>query len=148
MNFLESIINLGFFPEWGYGETMIMFSGERKAIEKLESLFFDLANGKLKEIRFDKMEFIKAYKGIELFGFVSEKDEYIENVAGVNEFHWVLPKSKWEHFASLISVVNDKDRERFGQDGHHYLDTYTTNNIEIMVSVDEYPDEWWNRHAL
>ncbi|WP_425800772.1 hypothetical protein ACHOLT_11600 [Desulfitobacterium sp. Sab5] len=144
--FMGSIINLGFFPKWVYGETMIMFSGERKAIKKLENTFSDLANGKSKEITFDKLEFIKAYKGIELYGFVSENDEYLENVAGDNVFHWVLPKHKWEEFASLISGFNVKDdRELLGQGAHQYLDTLNRNNLDIMVSVDEYTDDWWKQ---
>lgn len=145
---MDSKLNLGFFPEWEYGNTMIMFSGDRKAIKKLERLFFDLANGVLKEIRFDKLDLVKSYKSTELFGFVSEKDEYIENVAGDNVFHWVLPQNKWEYFASLISGFNDRASERLGHGGHHYLDTYSTKDIIIMVSAEEYSDEWWNRNAL
>ncbi len=150
--FMDSIINLGFFPKWGYGETMIMFSGEWKAIKLLESLFADLANGKSREIRFDKLEFIKAYQGIKLYGFVSEKDEYLKNVEGDNVFHWVLPKSKWKEFSSLISGFNIIDDSEIlghkGHKGHQYLDTFNRNNLDIMVSVDEYSDEWWTRHAL
>jgi hypothetical protein len=145
---LDSKIYLGFFPKWGYGETMIMFSGERIAIKKLKDLFLDLANGELIEIRFDKLKFIKAYQGIELYGFVSEKEEYIKNVAGDNVFYWTLPKSKWEDFASLISGFNDKDIEQLGHGVHQYLDTFTTDNLDIMVSVDEYSEDWWDRHAL
>ena len=144
---MGSKINLGFFPKWIYVETMIMFSGERKVIKQLENPFSDLANGKSKEIRFDKLEFIKAYKGIELYGFVSEKDEYIENVTGDNVFHWVLPKSKWEEFASFISGFKD-DKKLLGRGRHQYLDTLNRNNLDIIVSVDEYSDEWWNRNAL
>jgi len=141
-------LRLGYFPEWENKFTMILFSGDRRLIKELERMFFDLSNGKIKEIWFDKLGFIKPYNGIKVLGFVSDKDDYIEYIAGDNEFHWVLPKHRWEDFAYLISVFNDKDAGYVGHRGHHYLDTPSKGDIKIMVSVDEYSDEWWSRNSL
>jgi len=55
-----------------------------------------------------------------------------------NSFTWSLCSEKWETFAKLLSIFRD------GR--HHYLDCFSTDDTQIMVSQGEYPDNWvgWN----
>lgn len=129
-------LKLGHFDGWGNEGQLILFSGDKDAIYHLELIFRDLAKGKLNEMKFNEINFIQIFHNIELKAILSSKDNGLARKGGSNSFEWILPDEKWESFAELLTIFQD------GRPGHHYLDSYSKDNTEVMVSIDEYSDDW------
>lgn len=133
---MEETLKLGCFEDWAYGDTMILFSGYKGAICKLEQLFRNLSKGIFIKIRFDQQEFVKTYYNIELKGQLEEKDIGLVRNNNTNSFTLSLSSDTWDSFADLISFYLDNDS------GHQYLDCYSQDGTQIMVSIGEYSDDW------
>lgn len=133
---MDQILRLGCFEGWENRYTMILFSGNKEAISKLEQIFHNLSQGIVNEIRFDQQEFVKIYSNIELKGQLAEKDKGLSREDNTNSFTICLSSDTWDTFADLISVFRD------GKIGHHYLDCHSKDGTKFMVSMGEYSDNW------
>ncbi len=137
-------MKVSYFPGWENECTMIVFSGNTNLIKKLQSIFYNLSKGLIDEVRIDKLDFIEAYSKIEITAKIVTEESFVITNSNENIFYWGAKKSDWDDYAWWISCF---EKNNGNQCGHQYLETQKYDKIQIMVSKDEYSDEWWEKYT-
>lgn len=135
-------MRIGHFINFKSEPQIILVSGDKDSIYKLELVFRNLSNGNLQSVIINKLDFVQRYNGLEINALLVPKDIGIIRQNN-NSFTWSLCSETWESFAELISIF------RSGKHGHHYLDCFSKDNTHIIISSDEYADDWvgWNKEG-
>ncbi|HEX2953891.1 MAG TPA: hypothetical protein VHR47_07890 [Bacillota bacterium] len=129
-------IRLGYFERWRNEHPLILFSGHHFAANKLELIFRDLAKDELKEVDFNSLCDVETFHGIELKALRSQENKGLLRKGEKPSFEWVLSGETWKTFADLLSGFHEEES------GHQYLYVYAEDHTEVMVSINEYPDDW------
>lgn len=131
-------IKVGYFLGWSYGYPVILFSGDKDSISKLEQYFIKLSKGNITRVRLDLLDFIEPFHGVEIVAKLANEDIGMKQVDEMRKFEWILSSTQWEKFALLASVLTKTDS------GHQYLDIDSeSEDILTILSANEYLDRFW-----
>lgn len=138
---MQNRIKLGYFPDWGNVPTLLFTAEEVLVLVELETLFRTLAaDGGIIEIH--ELEFIEAHHGVNVRARLSEIDEGMQKVGDENHFIWSTTDAYWKEFADLISALRDENGMKHG---HQYLDCSLSHDIQVIVSLNEYANDFCER---
>jgi len=139
---MQSKIKVGYFPDWSDDPT-VLFSTERPALlGEFEHLLQNLADEKIREIAIHQLNFIEPHHHIKIIARLSEHDAGMQRLKDADSFVWATTCKYWKEFAAMLSVLRQGDETK---GGHQYLDSSLTDDIQIIVSLNEYPADFWTK---
>jgi hypothetical protein len=148
---LEAKLRVGYFDNWCGEGPYILFSGNMEVIQKLEEVFYDLSKSKITEINIEQLEFVEIHHGLKIKACVAQKTPGFLKMFGIsyslglreygekNSFIWDLQDWEWDNNAGLISDFEGE------MPSHQYLNVFNSGTTGVVVSKNEYSDEWWEK---
>ena len=134
---MSSLLRLGCLDKWENQYRMIIFSGRNDSVYKLQLIFEELSKGTIQNVCLDKLDFILPFHCLEITAIVSKNDSGLKRIdKKKNKYQWILTRETWKYYAKLLSVFREVEL------GHQYLDCNSNDDVKIMVSSEEYPDDW------
>ena len=67
-------MRIGHFKNFKSEPQMILFSGDKASIYKLEQFFRDLSKGNLQSVKIEQLNFVQQYNGLEINAVLVTKD--------------------------------------------------------------------------
>jgi hypothetical protein len=128
-----------YFDDFKLNQT-ILVSVDKPALQLLLQTVIDLANSNDKKIYLSHLPYVRTYNHSELTFYVTSNDHGLSKTAG--GFTLNLPNEGWDYVKALLNELLDS---KVGQ-GHQYIEYRAfcnrTMDIDVVISVNEYPDEW------
>ena len=100
-----------------------------------------LASGRVKKLVVHKLPFVRVHHGTELVLSCGSYDRGLEREGSGNRFLWESSPAAWNAAAGKLACLIDNFRP-----SHAYFDA-ADNPIVVVVSKDEYGEQWWTQHA-
>jgi hypothetical protein len=131
----NEVLRYGYFKD--FSDPTLLFAGNRNTLEALLDALLSLSVRRFMEISSDPR--FRSFAGECLTICLTEKSEGIKHQTHFTPdcFMWGLSGDQVLLFAQRIKSVIDSPNPC-----HCYLDTDTLDDVLVIVSKNEYPDEW------
>jgi hypothetical protein len=136
----KKYIRIGHFDNFK-GENSILISTDIHGLLELEDIFLKLSNG-LHYFDFSTLQHLDNKFRINLKAFIN-KDNIGLIQESTDNYVWRLNSQKWGEFREKLTTIY-----RLGKDGHHFLDSDSTENkdLQVIFSWNEYDLKFWKQN--
>ena len=139
---MDAIVRMGYFEQFDEGD-MLLLAGDRVALQDLARRLIAIESTSAKSIDVHALPYINCHGDLRLVAHSVGTEEMLAHTIrddGTREFHWHVTKEGWLEASEKIMAVATGDHA-----GHTHLSTQS--DVEVMISVGEYPEDWWTEHA-
>lgn len=133
-------LRIAFFKDFK-GEDTVLLSGDAEAMKSLLDIVQDIASGRTERLHLESLPFVEAQVSI-----VAERSTASSGLRYSSKsplsFSWRLSPDDWEDVSlRMVALLEHAS-------GHQYFDYLgVLDDARLMVSMNEYTDEWWTRHG-
>jgi hypothetical protein len=149
---MSGTLRIGFFEGFLSQDTLLL-SGDAEAMNRLAELFHFLATTEV-SCRLESLPFVQAYQKVTVlaerssvssglrFSGVASGWLWSDLPRRAGDFQWRLSAEDWDDLAWRVAALAGSGA------GHQYI-TYlgVVDYVQVIVSVNEYDERWWQQHG-